>query len=206
MISFVYLDVGGVAEFDFSGTNKWEELKAEIGINPDRFEEFDNYWDGFRDINTTRDVELMKPLLERKFGVKFPPNYSLLVNGFVNRFAVNKSIWPVVKEIKKYSRIGLLTNMYPHMLEEIEKRKLIPDIDWDVVVDSSKISLQKPDKEIFEYAERESGFDRSQILFVDNSYKNIAAARDLGWQTFLYDTLKSETSSQKLLDFFRNNK
>lgn len=206
MISFVYLDVGGVVEFDFSGTNKWDELKAEIGINPDRFEEFDDYWDSFRDINTTRNVELMKPLLKKKFGAKFPSDYSLLIDGFVNRFAVNKSIWPVVREIKKYSGIGLLTNMYPHMFEEIEKRKLIPNVSWDVVVDSSKIDLQKPDRKIFEYAEEKCGADRSKILFVDNSEKNIRGAQDLGWQTFLYDTSRPKASSRELLDFFMNNK
>lgn len=33
MISFIYFDVGGVAMLDFSGTNKWELLKKEIGVN-----------------------------------------------------------------------------------------------------------------------------------------------------------------------------
>ncbi len=40
MISFVYFDLGGVVIRDFSGTNKWEEVKQEWGLT-------DKYWDEF---------------------------------------------------------------------------------------------------------------------------------------------------------------
>lgn len=32
MIKFIYFDVGGVAIRDFNGTDKWENLKKELGI------------------------------------------------------------------------------------------------------------------------------------------------------------------------------
>ena len=31
-LSFIYFDVGGVVIQDFSGTNKWSQLKRELGI------------------------------------------------------------------------------------------------------------------------------------------------------------------------------
>jgi|TARA_Y100000310_G_C20153683_1_gene565933 hypothetical protein len=36
MNRFIYFDVGGVVIRDFSGTNKWEELRRSIGIKPEQ--------------------------------------------------------------------------------------------------------------------------------------------------------------------------
>ena len=45
MISFVYFDVGGVAIKDFSGSDKWTELKKEVGVTPENDAEFE--WETF---------------------------------------------------------------------------------------------------------------------------------------------------------------
>ena len=44
MISFVYFDVGGVVMLDFSKTNKWYELKHDIGVLDDKMALFDSIW------------------------------------------------------------------------------------------------------------------------------------------------------------------
>lgn len=206
MIKFVYFDVGGTVILDFSKTNKWEELQKEIGIKPEQYKKFDDFWDSYSDIDTTRDVETLKPEIEKQFGIKFPENYSLLVNGFVNRFEINKSIWPVIGKIQSESKIGLLTNMYPNMFKEIQNRKIISDVKWDVIIDSSLVNIAKPDSRIFELAEKESGFKGNEILFIDNTVGHVKAAQDFGWQTFVYDPINPEKSSNSLLKFFEENK
>lgn len=123
MISFVYFDLGGVVIRDFSKTNKWNEFKKEIGITAVIDAEFERLWNKFEiKVNTGLDVETLTPLLKQKFGIQIPKEYSVLINGFVDRFEVNKSIWPVIEEIQKHCRVGLLTNMYPGMFEAIKKR------------------------------------------------------------------------------------
>ncbi|MBI5613876.1 hypothetical protein HY947_03040, partial [Candidatus Gottesmanbacteria bacterium] len=67
---------------------------------------------------------------------------------FVNRFEKNQSIWPVLESIHKTYRMGLLTNVYPRMLDEIKNRDILPPIQWDVVVDSSIVGYQKPNPKI----------------------------------------------------------
>lgn len=206
MIKFVYFDLGGVVIKDFSGTNSWNELKKEIGIKSRDYKEFDNFWDKHLEVNTIKEVDTLKLLIEKKFGVKFPEKYSLLIDGFVSRFDLNKSIWPVVDEIQKFSRIGLLTNMYPGMFEAIKKKNLLPNNHWDNIVDSSVIALQKPDSEIYAYAEKVCGNSGSEILFIDNTIENIVTPKQFGWQTFLYDSSDPVLSSNNLLEYFHQLK
>ena len=108
----------------------------------------------------------------------------------------------MIKKIHNSCRIGLLTNMYPGMFSAIKKRGILPDIEWDAIVDSGIVGLQKPDPRIFELAEQKAGAKGKEILFVENSPGNIIAASDYGWQTFLYDSAAPEESSRKLGSFF----
>ena len=147
-------------------------------------------------------METLLPPIRREFGSKLPEGYSLLIDGFVNRFEANKSIWPVIERIHKKCKIGLLTNMYPHMLETIKNKGLLPEVKWDVIIDLSVEGVIKPDPEIFKLAEDRSGFKGNDILFVENSQKRIEAARVYGWRVFLYDSAHPEEASKRLPELF----
>ncbi|TSC88118.1 MAG: putative hydrolase of the HAD superfamily [Microgenomates group bacterium Gr01-1014_16] len=179
MISFVYFDVGGVVILDFSGTDKWEVVKKEWGIT-------DAYWDDFE-----------PKLCAGK--EKISPEF---LNAFVSRFEPNPSIYSDINEIHTKNRIGLLTNMYPGMFDAIKKSGLVPEVDWNVIIDSSVVGLAKPDPKIFKLAEQKAGVKGNEILFIENTSRHIEAAKSFGWQTFLYDPVHPEESSQKLLDLF----
>ena len=203
MVSFVYFDVGGVVVLDFSSTDKWKQFKKELGILKDKDSEFESFWDKYEPkVNAGRDVETLLPFIERKFGSKLPESYSLLIDGFVNRFEANKSIWPVIKKIHKKCKIGLLTNMYPHMLEAIKNNGLLPKVKWDVIIDSSVEGVIKPNPKIFRLAEERAGFKGNDILFVENSQKHIEAARAYGWQVFLYNSKRPKEESKRLSKLF----
>ncbi len=206
MILFVYFDLGGVVIKDFTGTGKWQELEAELGITPSQTSEFIKFWDKYEpEVCVGRNLESLIPLMKNLFKTKIPKGYSFLRDGFVNRFEPNKSIWPVISQIKNECRLGLLTNMYPSMLKEIEKKGILPHVEWDLVIDSTIVGFKKPDLRIFKLAEEKASVSGSQILFVENSQKNINAAKRLGWQTFLYDSGDPERSSKNLLKFFKEN-
>lgn len=203
MVSFVYFDVGGVVVLDFSGTDKWEQLKKELGITKNNDAEFESFWDKYEPrVNAGQDVETLLPLIRKEFGSKLPEGYSLLINGFVNRFEANKSIRPVIERIHKKCKMGLLTNMYPHMLEAIKNKGLLPKVKWDVIIDSSIEGVIKPNPKIFKLAEDRSGFRGKDILFVENSQKHIEAAKAYGWQVFLYDSAHPEEASKRLSELF----
>ena len=198
-VSFVYFDLGGVVAKDFSEKSKWEELREEWGIAPDKEEEFEAFWHD-RDLQICSGriaLSGMIPTINERFGSKIPQDRPVL-DDFVNKFEQNRSIWPVIRKIKKISRIGLLTNMYPGMLSAIQKGGFIPNVEWDAIVDSSIEGCVKPEKRIFEVAERKALAKGKDILFVDNILKNITAANEFGWQTFLYDAPNYEEASREL--------
>lgn len=202
MIKFVYFDVGGVVIKDFSGTDKWKELKTDMGIKPDQEQKFDEIFDKQEpEVCVGRDIETLLPIFQKKLGLSFPKGYSFLAD-FVNRFEKNESIWPVIKKLKKRYKVGLLTNMYPNMLKQIYKAGLMPNLKWDVVIDSSVEKVRKPQIEIFQLAQDRTGFKGKEILFVDNGAKHVEAAKNFGWQTYLYDptnTLESNRNLELLL-------
>jgi HAD superfamily hydrolase (TIGR01509 family) len=200
MIKFIYFDVGGVVVKDFSETNKWDDLKRELGIPLNRSQEFEDIYNQYQDeINTNRKIDSLLPIYKEKFNIKIPDKYSLLVDGFIKRFEKNSSIWPIIETAKSKFKIGLLTNMYPNMLIEIKKAGLLPDIDFDQVVDSSVEKVQKPYKAIYQLAEGRSGFKGNEILFVDNSEKHLNATKEFGWTVFLYDSSNYDKSSMELM-------
>jgi FMN phosphatase YigB (HAD superfamily) len=203
MIKFVYFDVGGVVIRDYTGTGNWDILKRELGIMPERFGEFDRFWAKYnREICLTRPVDALIPLIESQYQVEIPRDYSLLKDGFVSRFEKNPLIWPVIDQIRQKAKIGLLTDMYPGMFTEIKKRNLLPKISWDVILDSSKAGFKKPDRELFELAEKKSSFSGKQILFVENTRANIDAASQFNWQTYFYDSTSPEKFSAGLKKLF----
>ena len=188
---------------DMDGNGKWNEMKREMGLFPDRNLEFDSY---FADIEKEisvglRNLDSYLPEIKKKFDLRLPRDYSLTAD-MISRFKTNKSIWPMITQIKQRCRCGLLTNMYPGMLQAIEKSNLLPDISWDVIINSSVEKVQKPDRRIYEIAEKKAGAKHEEILFVDNRESNIKASSDFGWKTFLYDPMNQELSNKKLMDYF----
>lgn len=206
MISFIYFDVGGVAMLDFSGTNKWEELKKEMGVNEDNNAAWEHVWSRYKNkVCLDCDVDSLVPIFTTEVGLDLPPDYSLL-NNFIKRFTVNTSIWPVVDAVAKKYRIGLLTNMYPRMLSALFEQKLIPPKEnWEIILDSSEIGFQKPDKRLYEIAQQVSGVKNEEILFIENSPEHLQAAQDFGWQTFAYDPQFPKESSRELMNVLNKN-
>lgn len=201
-ISFVYFDVGGVVLFDYSGTNKWIEMQRGLGVTSAQESKFEEIWSRYSDeICLSRDVEVYVPLLRKELALNIPQDYSM-IQDFVTRYDPNPSIWPVIKQIHQTTKIGLLTNMYPGLLDGIYGRgDLILSDDWDVTVDSSVVGAQKPDPKIFQIAQSLVDCPPGEILFVENQQRHLDAAKNLGWQTFLYDSSHSGRSSQDLAQF-----
>lgn len=196
MIKQVYFDVGGVVLIDFSGNHKWREFKKDLGVTSDNDKAFETLWECYGDrVCVDYDVDDLIPHYQQQLHLSFPKNYSMLED-FVSRFELNPSIWPIAHAVKEKYHIGLLTNMYPRMLDLIKLNKLIPDIVWDTEVDSSVVGYQKPDNQIYSVAEQLAGFSGDEILFVDNTLKNLEAAKVRGWQTLLYNPQDLEGSNQ----------
>jgi FMN phosphatase YigB (HAD superfamily) len=204
-ISFIYFDVGGVGIKDFSDSPKWGNMMDDMGVSPDRRDEFNTLYKKYdTEICVGLDIDTLVPIFIEKLNLSLPPNFSML-KYFVDHFEQNASIWPIIERAKEVSRIGLLTDMYPRMLDLIKSRNLLPPTAWDMVIDSSVEKVRKPTKEIFDLATLRTGVKPEEILFIDNRQWNVDGAKAMGWQTFLYDSSNYEKSSADLTQFLSQN-
>lgn len=203
MVKFVYFDVGGVAVRDFSGTDKWLQMKKFMGIKEEDYNRFDDfYYKLQKEIHIGRDVETLVPMIEKEFSIVLPDNFSYL-NYFIDRFEKNDTLFPIIEHIRKNNRIGLLTNMYPRMLRAIFDKELLKENIWDIVIDSTIERCQKPDKEIFMLSEKRANVKGEDILFIENSIINIEAAKLCGWNTFYYESKDHSGSCDALWKYLK---
>ncbi len=200
-IEFIYFDVGGVLMKDFSCSTKGDEMVRELRI--DDVSGFWRTWDEIAEPRVCLDypVDDFQSVIKEQLGGTVPDGYSLMRDGFTSRFERNESISVVFDNLDGRVRLGLLTNMYKDMLPLIRSKQLLPGAEWNVVIDSWNVKLQKPNLLMFEYATKSARTPKERILFVDNTLGNINAAQEFGWQTYHYRSDNYPESSQNLADF-----
>lgn len=93
----------------------------------------------------------------------------------------------LVKQIADNYNIGLISNAMPGFIDTLLDNKLIPNIDYGAIIDSSKVKFLKPEKKIFEIALDKSEFLASETLLIDDSRSNLAAADRLGWHVIWFN-------------------
>jgi FMN phosphatase YigB (HAD superfamily) len=200
-IKFIYFDIGGVLLLDFSGNNKWYEMKRDLGFTDENIPFFDQLWaEHTARVNLDYDIDNFSKVLSDKANVNIPKDYSMLQD-FINRFKKNLLLEKIVSSLKSEYNLGLLTNMYPRMLKILNEHSLIPQFKWNAVIDSSVIGYQKPDAQIYEVAEEMTGVNSKDILFIDNMEENLVVPKERGWKTFLYDPTNPNDSAKEFARF-----
>ena len=95
-----------------------------------------------------------------------------------------------MKLIKEQFRIGCITNNVktgegPGMARSEEKAAAVAEVMalFDIVIESSKVGIRKPDPEIYKLACREMDITPEESLFLDDLGINLKPARALGMTT-----------------------
>lgn len=105
---------------------------------------------------------------------------------------------PKVAELVAWVRerygVGLLTNTMAGLVPSMLQRALIPDVRYDAIIDSSEAHLLKPERAIYELAEKRADCKPEEILFVDDTRANLMAAEKLGWHVMWFDDSRPEES------------
>ncbi len=89
-------------------------------------------------------------------------------------------------------KVGLLTNTMPEFIPALRARGLLPDVDYDVIIDSSEVGAIKPEKRIFEIAAERAGAKAGEILLIDDDTPNVMEADKLGWHVISCDEYQPE--------------
>lgn len=182
-IRFVYFDIGGVLYQFRSG------LRGIADVLQIPFEECEVIWQQF-DNEVCRGTMSPQELWgEMKKATNYKGEDIDFLEFWVNHFSPIPESHKLVHKLAKNYAVGLLTNIYPGVLELALERGRIPDVVYTSIVQSCEVGFVKPQPEIYEIAQRKAGVAPHEILFLDDSLVNINAARERQWKTLLFNRL-----------------
>lgn len=84
--------------------------------------------------------------------------------------------------LKDKCYIGVLSNL--NMLDYDRINKQLELEKYDYVFLSFKLGIRKPARELFEKVQEQLSFKKEDILFIDDTEKNVEAAKEFGWNAF----------------------
>jgi FMN phosphatase YigB (HAD superfamily)/DNA-binding XRE family transcriptional regulator len=106
----------------------------------------------------------------------------------------------VVRWASQNYRIGLLTNIMPGFVDVMRKQGILPNVPYDIIIDSSEVRSIKPEAEIYEIATQKAGCAASEILLVDDARTNLMAAEKQGWHVLWFDDYRPDESIERIKD------
>ena len=89
-------------------------------------------------------------------------------------------------------QVGLFSNIMPGFIEVMRQQRLLPNVNYEVIVDSSQVGAIKPERKIFEIATKQAGVEPAEILLVDDDRPNVMAAERFGWRVLWFDNYRSQ--------------
>lgn len=193
-VKFVYCDIGGVL-FDESGTNS---LLKEFGIDPKLFRRARAK---YLKASLTGEITANELLQSTLHDIGLATDIKDYNDYWASHSKPYSRGQRTLSIISKHYSVGLITNNMKGSLPYYKKYGLYPDLNYRQIVESSKLGFKKPDKRIYDYAEKKVGIKSGAIFLVDDRQGNLDATRKVGWQTILFDKENQEASSEQILNY-----
>lgn len=190
-VSFLYLDINGCLVRFFHGA--FTQLSHETGVPSDVIEStFWHYNDSVcRGEMTMDEFNHQLSIMLGKESIDWASYYMKAVEPI-------KETHDLLTWAAKNYRVGLLSNIMPGFITEMITKGLLPDVEYDAIIDSSEVAAIKPEADIYKIAQAEAGVNPSEILFVDDSRTNLMAAERMGWKVMWFDNYRPEQSVARI--------
>jgi len=169
----------------------FEECKKEIFIRT--YEKYNNiFWEEYKkgniDVEKLKIERFLKTFEELKIDVR---NYDEMNEIYLDILAEEniliESALDILLYVKEKYYLGILTNGFYNT--QIKKMKNSGIYDYvELLVASDEVGIVKPNKEIFDYAAKKSGFDNNQILYVGDEYAtDVVGSINAGFQCIWFN-------------------
>lgn len=132
------------------------------------------------DLGIISEDEVYK-IIENRFNV----NASTVKKEWQDLIKINNDLVSKIKLLKKEHKVILVSNAMSSFLRRILDNHNLNEL-FDSQYISAEIKLAKPNKEYFEYVINKEKINKDDIIFFDDSIKNINAARSLGIKSILF--------------------
>ena len=198
-IKIVLWDYGGVlTESPIKNFHRFENDNNYISntiVNINSNNKYKNAWAKLeKDEISVEEFSLLFKQEAKQFGISNINTDKLLKCLNVK---LNNRMVEFLKNISKLYTCVCLTNNFKKMnSSNFEKIKN----NFSLIIESSKIRLRKPEKEIYTYVLKVLKVSAKEILFVDDLGINLKPAKDLGFQTYKFiDTSKTIAYMKNML-------
>jgi putative hydrolase of the HAD superfamily len=110
---------------------------------------------------------------------------------FEEEHVINEPILPIIQTLRDEGIIcGLATNQERYRLDYMKAEMGFSKL-FDVVFGSAELGAVKPDREYYQRVTDRLEVARGDILFWDDSVRNVVAAREFGWQAEHFTTYEA---------------
>ena len=134
--------------------------------------------------------------LEKDFAA-FVDNYIKIMD----KIYYYKDVVEFEHSLKDKCYIGILSNLV--ILDEKRINKQLNLSIYDYVFLSFKLGLKKPNRDIYEEVMKNIDFKPEEILFIDDSEKNIETAKSMGWNTLIATGKELNKIKEKCYEFLK---
>ncbi len=183
-IRFVYFDMNGCLVR--AANSAFARLAEESGASPDTIETI--FWQ-YNDAvcRGEKSVDELNTALAERLG--------MMVDWY-RYYLEGLEAMPGMAELVEWTaqnyRVGILTNTMPGLVRAIMDRGLLPEVNYDVIIDSSEVQAIKPEDHIYDVAAERAGVAPNEILLVDDDRPNLVAAGRHGWHTMKFQAFQPE--------------
>ncbi len=165
-----------------------DALQKRLSLNPDQIaEKVRSIYNGYYLGKYTNDFfwrEIMR-FFNLKENSEINPRS--LSEAYLNSYSIYPDVMGAILKLRKKYKVGLLSNLTPEMRDRIkEKHDLKKYFDAEVFSCDEDVAVMKPDSKPYEVISERLGVPMQKCLFIDNSLKNIDAAKRLGMKTTLF--------------------
>ncbi len=92
---------------------------------------------------------------------------------------LDQPLLDLIRQLRPFFRIGMITNAWPNIREILENRLGISD-DFDSVTTSAEVGFAKPNPHIYRLALQSLAVAPEESVFIDDFEENVQGARALG--------------------------
>lgn len=191
-ISFIYFDLGGVV-IDNEQTKRG--LAWEFQLDTEAIQAFfDANWRESCLGNLDNKAYLRD--FKNAFGIEHPKDDFV---DFITEYQGHyQETHDLIRELTGGYRLGILSNAELGSIDVLLRKGKIPDVKWDTLIESAQVRAVKPDRKIYDIAQKHAGVSPDEILFIDDRKPNIDAALSLGWNAELFDYFDLNHSVQRI--------
>ena len=118
---------------------------------------------------------------------------------YFDKISYYKDVRDYEISLKDRCYIGILSNIILLDRDRIDKQLGLDN--YDYLFFSYEYGLRKPNKEFFKRIQEELPFEKENILFLDDKEKNVEAAKEFGWNSYVVTGLELDKIKEYVEEF-----